>query len=480
MTTIVWFRRDLRLADHSPMRAACATGEPVLPVFIWDPEEEGDAARWPTGAASRVWLHHSLAALDKALVRRGSRLLLACGPTAQVLDEIARATGATALHFNRRVEPASRALEARVTGRLAARFAVTAHGDTLLVPVSRLATASGEPYRVFTPFWRKLREVFDPGHPQPAPSTIGAPARWPASVQLDALGLLPRNRWDIGRTEAWRIGEDAAQARLAAFATEHAEHYGARRDFPAVDGVSRLSPHLHFGEISPRQAWLAVQSAAAAAGLLSVPETMLGWLRQIAWREFACHLLHHYPQTAEAPLRDEFRDFPWHDDPQALARWQRGETGFPIVDAGMRELWQTGWMHNRVRMIVASFLCKDIGAHWLAGARWFWDTLFDADLANNSLGWQWTAGCGADAAPYFRVFNPTLQSAKFDPDGTYLRRWLPELAQLPTADLHAPGQAGALTLASAGVKLGTTYPAPMLDHGVARVAALARLKRTQA
>ena len=480
MSTIVWFRRDLRLADHSPLRAACASGDAVLPVFIWDPEEEGRSGHWPTGAASRVWLHHSLAALGDALAMRGSRLLLACGPTVRVLDELARATGATTLHFNRRVEPAARALETRVAERLGAQLAVTAHADALLVPVTRLATASGEPYRVFTPFWRKLREVFDPGVPQPVPSTIRAPAQWPSSPALDALGLLPRIRWDISMMSGWRIGEDAAQARLAAFVTGHAAHYGERRDFPAVDGVSRLSPHLHFGEISPRQAWLAVQSAAAAAGLLSVPETMLGWLRQIAWREFACHLLHHYPQTTDAPLRHEFRDFPWCDDPPGLARWQRGKTGFPIVDAGMRELWQTGWMHNRVRMIVASFLCKDIGAHWLEGARWFWDTLVDADLPNNTLGWQWTAGCGADAAPYFRVFNPTLQSAKFDPDGAYLRRWLPELAQLPTADLHAPAQAGALTLAAAGVKLGSTYPAPMLDHGAARLAALARLKRARA
>jgi len=480
MSSIVWFRRDLRLADHSPLRAACESGGPVLPVFIWDPEDEEGAGHWGTGAASRVWLHHSLSALGAGLAARGSRLLIARGPTAQVLDELARASGATSLHFNRRVEPAARRLEAQVTARLGERLAVSAHGDAMLVAASRLATANGEPYRVFTPFWRRLREVFEPGPAQPAPAAIRAPATWPDSANLEALGLLPRIRWDIPLAAGWRIGEDGAQARLAEFVDGHAAEYNELRDFPGVDGVSRLSPHLHFGEISPRQAWRAIQSAAAAAGLLSVPETMSGWLRQLAWREFAYHLLHHYPHTTDAPLREDFRDFPWCDDPRGLERWQRGETGFPIVDAGMRELWQTGWMHNRVRMIVASFLCKDIGAHWLAGARWFWDTLVDADLPNNTLGWQWTAGCGADAAPYFRVFNPVLQSAKFDPAGVYLRRWLPELARLPTADLHAPWQAGPLSLAAAGVRLGADYPAPMLDHGAARLAALARLKRVSA
>ena len=477
MTAIVWFRRDLRLTDHSPLSAACATGGPVLPVFVWDPEAD---SRWAPGAASLVWLHHSLDALAATLAARGSRLVLATGDTVRQLDALVRATGATSLHFNRRFEPAERALDARVAAHFSDRLAIAAHDDGVLVPPPRLATGSGEPYRVFTPFWRRLKETYAPEPAQPAPAQLPLPADAPAGVPLTALALLPRVRWDEGLVAHWGIGEAAAAARLADFVAEAAEHYGERRDFPAVDGVSRLSPALHFGEISPHQAWRAVAARASANGLLTVPEALQGWLRQIVWREFAQHLLHHFPATTDAPLRAEFERFPWVDDAAGLARWQRGETGFPIVDAGMRELWQTGSMHNRVRMIVASFLTKDLGVHWRAGAAWFWDTLVDADLANNTLGWQWTAGCGADAAPYFRVFNPTLQSAKFDPDGGYLRRWLPELAQLPTADLHEPAAAGALTLAAAGVTLGRTYPRPMLDHGAARLAALARLKRAQA
>lgn len=473
MTTIVWFRRDLRVSDHGPLTDACARGEAVVPVFVHAP----DAEPWATGAASRVWLHHSLAALGRDLAARGTPLVLRAGHPHDVLVELARETGATALAFNRRPEPAERELEAALAARLGAKLELLAHDDALLVPPARLRTGDGQPYRVFTPFWKRLREVYAPAPVRAAPRRLRAPAVAVTGLPLDALGLLPRIRWDQGVVAHWTIGEAGARARLDAFVADGAAAYGERRDFPGVDGVSRLSPHLHFGEVSPRQVWHAVAAAAAAKGQLSIPETMLGWVRQLAWREFAQHLLHHFPGTPDAPLRAEFADFPWRDDPAGYARWTRGETGYPIVDAGMRELWQTGWMHNRVRMIVASFLTKDLGVHWREGARWFWDTLVDADLGNNTLGWQWTAGCGADAAPYFRVFNPVLQSAKFDPQGHYLRRWLPALAALPDADLHAPWQAAPLTLAAAGVRLGADYPAPMLDHGRARTAALERLKR---
>ena len=473
MSTIVWFRRDLRLADHSPLLAACARGEPVLPVFIWDPAP----GPWATGAASRVWLHHSLVALAQSLEALGSRLLLRAGPVEQVLAELARDGSATTLMFNRRLEPAERVLEARLARTLTPGLELRTFGDGQLLDPSKLQTGSGQPYRVFTPFWRRVRELLRLAAPGAAPATLPTPRTWPSGATLDELHLLPRIPWDHGINAHWHMGEHAAQTRLAHFVAEGADDYLAQRDLPAVDGVSRLSPHLHFGEVSPRQVWHAVAAAAAAQGLMTVPDNRLGWLRQLVWREFAQHLLAHFPETTDAPLREDFATFPWLTDPVGVARWQRGETGFPIVDAGMKELWHTGWMHNRVRMIVASFLTKDIGAHWLEGARWFWDTLVDADLANNTLGWQWTAGCGADAAPYFRVFNPILQSTRFDPDGSYLRRWLPALSRLPTADLHAPWAAPPLTLAAAGVRLGSDYPEPMLDHGVARAAALARLKQ---
>ncbi|HMM75252.1 MAG TPA: deoxyribodipyrimidine photo-lyase [Gammaproteobacteria bacterium] len=473
MTTIVWFRRDLRLADHGPLAAACARGRPIVPVYVHD--DAGDP--WAPGAASRVWLHHSLAALGRDLAARGSPLLLRRGPTVEVLEALAAETGAEALAFNRRHEPHERAREARVRARLGDRLALLVSDDALLVAPERLATGGGRPYRVYTPFWRRLREVFAAGPPQPPPRRLPPPSRPPATLPLAALELLPRIRWDLELVGHWAIGEAGARRRLDAFAADGIEDYASLRDLPGADGVSRLSPHLHFGEISPRQAWHAIAAQAAASGRLGISDEALVWLRQLAWREFAQHLLHHHPATSDAPLREEFMRFPWVEDAAGLARWQRGATGYPIVDAGMRELWRTGWLHNRVRMIVASFLIKDLGVHWREGARWFWDTLVDADLANNTLGWQWTAGCGADAAPYFRIFNPVLQSAKLDPQGHYLRRWLPELAALPTAALHAPWRAAPATLAAAGLRLGVDYPAPILDHAAARSAALARLKR---
>ncbi|MGE3774196.1 MAG: deoxyribodipyrimidine photo-lyase [Gammaproteobacteria bacterium] len=473
MTTIVWFRRDLRLADHGPLAAASARGGPIVPVYVDD--DAGDP--WAPGAASRVWLHHSLASLARDLAARGSPLVLRRGPTAEVLEALVGETGAEALAFNRRHEPHERAREKRVAARLGERVALLASDDGLLVAPAQIATGEGQPYRVYTPFWKRLREIFVPGPPRSPPRRLPPPSQAATSLPLAALELLPRIRWDVDLLAHWTVGEAGGQRRLEAFVADGVEDYAALRDLPGTDGVSRLSPHLHFGEISPRQAWHAVVAQATASGRLGVSDKAVGWLRQLAWREFAQHLLHHYPATSDAPLREEFTRFPWVEDAAGLARWQRGTTGYPIVDAGMRELWQTGWLHNRVRMIVASFLIKDLGVHWREGARWFWDTLVDADLGNNTLGWQWTAGCGADAAPYFRIFNPVLQSAKFDRDGHYLRRWLPELVSLPTAALHAPWQAPPLTLAAAGVRPGVDYPMPIVDHGAARSAALARLER---
>jgi deoxyribodipyrimidine photo-lyase len=336
---------------------------------------------------------------------------------------------------------------------------------------------SGKPFQVFTPFWKNCLAKPDPAEPLPAPARIPAPDKWPDSLPLAALELEPRIDWAAGMRAAWTPGEAGAQDRLAHFFSGAAERYGAARDIPGIEGTSRLSPHLHFGEISPRQVW----HAARLSGIAGWRESR--YLAEVGWREFAHHLLYHFPRTPVEPLRPEFARFPWRENDEALKAWQRGLTGYPVVDAGMRELWATGWMHNRVRMIVASFLVKDLLISWTEGAWWFWDTLVDADLAQNTLGWQWTAGCGADAAPYFRVFNPSGQGEKFDADGSYVRRWCPELARVPQEWLHRPWEAPAAVLAAAGVVLGRNYPKPIVDHAAARdfaLKAFASLKNPEA
>lgn len=477
-TTLVWFRHDLRLADHAPLRAAAAAGR-VVPVFVWAPEEEGE---WAPGGASRWWLHRSLAALDAALRERGSRLVIARGPSAAALVQLARATGASAVRWQRRHEPAARARDAALADALrAAGIEPHQHKGALLAEPEALATKDGGPFKVFTPFWRALESRIEVPAPQPAPRELAAPARWPESLALEALGLAPTIAWDAGLAATWTPGEAGALARLGAFCDGPIGGYKERRDLPAVEGVSRLSPHLHYGEVSPAQCWQAARNAAAqdparAAGADA-------FRRELGWREFAHHVLWWFPRTPTEPMHAKYAAFPWRLEGRAAERspllraWQRGRTGYPIVDAGMRELWATGSMHNRVRMVAASLLVKNLRLHWLHGARWFWDTLCDADLANNTMGWQWTAGCGADAAPYFRIFNPVLQSRRFDPAGAYLRRWLPELARLPDADLHAPWQAEPAVLAAAGVRLGRDYPRPVVDFPRSRDEALAALKR---
>ena len=477
MTTLLWLRHDLRLSDQPALAWALRRGGAVVPVFILEPD-----GPWAPGAATRVFLHDALAALDDALRAAGSRLVLRQGDPVAVLRALAAETGAGALAFNQRMEPAGRRTDAAVVAALDGQLAIEQCNGALLLEPRSVATGSGGPYRVFTPFWRAVHAALQTTPPVAgaAPAHVPAPARWPDSLPLASLDLLPKIRWDAGIREHWPATEAAALDRLETFLDDGVERYAATRDFPAQAGVSRLSPYLHLGQLSPRQVWATVQARAAAAGQMAPGETVLAWLRQLVWREFAHHLLFHFPHTTDAPLRQEFERLPWVEDAAGYHRWCHGETGYPVVDAGMRELWATGFMHNRVRMIVASFLTKDLGVHWLRGAAWFWDTLVDANLANNTLGWQWTAGCGADAAPYFRIFNPVSQSAKFDGSGAYLRRWLPELAALPDADLHAPWLAPPVALAAAGVTLGKTYPAPMLDHALARREALARLERTRA
>lgn len=430
---LVWFRLDLRLLDNPALDAAVRVGGNILPVFVWAPEEE---AHWAPGAASRWWLHQSLSSLDGQLRRRGSRLIVRRGPTLQTLRDLVEETGAEAVFFNRRYEPALIARDTAIERELPTQ----SFNSALLFEPGDICNAAGKPFRVFTAFWKTYcARAGQIGAPGDSPSKIPGPARWPTSLPLTALELEPKINWSTGLCNAWTPGEDSARRVLKRFARTVVREYPELRDRPDVSGTSQLSPYLHFGEIGPRQVcWALRDHPSQGSG---------AYLRQLVWREFAHHLLFHFPHITDDPVRPEFAKFPWRSDEKLLLAWQHGRTGFPLVDAGMRELWQTGWMHNRVRMMVASFLVKDLLMPWQQGARWFWDTLVDADLANNTLGWQWVAGCGADAAPYFRIFNPEIQRAKFDPHDDYVHRWLPELGR-------------------------PAYPPPIVDHAVARERAL--------
>jgi deoxyribodipyrimidine photo-lyase len=470
--TIVWFRLDLRLSDNPALAAAAQGGGPVLPLFVWAPQEEG---AWPPGAASRWWLQRSLEALDADLRRRGSRLLARRGPSLRAIRDLVAETGAGAVHWNRRYEPAAVAAEAEVAESLeAAGLACTSWNAALLFEPGEVRTRSGGPFQVFTPFWNACLSLDDPPAPSPAPGSLQAPRTWPASLKLSDLDLDPGRARAAGLEAAWSPGEKGATKALERFLEEALEEYPRDRDRPEQRGTSRLSPHLHFGEIGPRQIWHALGHRASGKRSGLVGKGTQIFRKEIGWREFAHHLLVHFPHTTDRPLRPEFEAFPWRAAGSDLVAWREGRTGYPIVDAGMRELAGCGWMHNRVRMVVASFLVKDLLLPWQDGARWFWDTLVDADLANNTLGWQWSAGCGADAAPYFRIFNPTLQGERFDPNGDYVRRWVPELEALPARYVHrpwdAPSEEGRVMAAAP-----RPYPAPMVDHGAARVRALAAL-----
>lgn len=468
-TALVWFRRDLRLADNPALRAALAAAESVVPVYIHSPVSGGN---WPPGGAGRWWLHHGLEALDASLRKLGSRLVVRRGALFQTLAGLLAETGAEAVYWNRLYEPSAVACDGEIERVLRAEgFTVGISNGALLYEPWEIGREGGEPYRVFTPFWNAVRRKGLELAPEPAPEALPPVAGTLPGLPIEALGLLPKIPWDAGFGEVWRAGEEAARGRLTEFIESGAlARYREGRDRPDRPGTSRLSPHLHWGEISPRQAVELIRRAMA-------PEAEQGaeaFFRELGWREFAHHLLFHFPETTDEPLDGRFAAFPWaRDTGEDLAAWQRGRTGFPLVDAGMRELWRTGWMHNRVRMAVASFLTKNLLIPWREGARWFWDTLVDADLANNTLGWQWTAGCGADAAPYFRVFNPVLQGERFDPEGVYVRHWVPELASLPAAYLHKPWEAPAPVLRAAGVRLGETYPWPLVDLKSSRERALA-------
>ena len=456
---VFWFRRDLRLSDNPGLYAAAQEG-PVIPVYVHAPDEEA----FPMGAAARWWLHYSLERLSEALNSLRSQLVILQGSSEAVLSDLVHKVGAKAVYWNRRYEPVVRDRDSMVTSILeGAGIDVEIRNGSLLMEPWELATKQGGPYRVFTPFWRTLLAQFQTVDLFPVPDLIQF-QEWPECLRIDDLNLLSGLPLEERLAEVWCPGETGAEKRLR-LASESIATYQDSRNIPGEDATSHLSPHLAFGEVGPRQLWQAVQVMN-----VEIVDTE-PWLRQLAWREFAYHTLYNYPFTIAEPQRPAFKRFPWRNNSDELKRWQQGQTGYPLVDAGMRQLWQTGWMHNRVRMVVASFLVKHLLMSWRQGANWFWDRLVDADLANNIFGWQWTSGCGADAAPYFRVFNPVRQGEKFDVSGVYVRRWVPELRGVPDSHIHRPWELPA-SLSGAQIGRSDGYPKPMIDHAFARKRAL--------
>ena len=453
--TILWFRRDLRLADQAALIAAAGEG-PVIPVYVLDDETPRQRRM---GGASRWWLHHSLAALDAALQARGSRLILRRGKSDEVIAALAAETGAVRVHALRHYEPWWRNAQAA----LAKRVDLILHDGNYLAPAGSITTGSGGQYKIFTPFWRALLATMPPAMPKPAPVTIAAPLAWPASETLADWQLLPtKPDWAVDMAAFWQPGEAGAGKRLDTFVAL-ASAYGEQRNLPSVDGTSFLSPHLHFGEISPATIWHRIANAGGSV------ETFLG---ELGWRDYAQNVILQFPEYASKNARPAFDALPWRTGADAdadLRAWQQGQTGYPIVDAGMRQLWATGWMHNRVRMIAASFLIKHLLIDWRQGEQWFWDTLVDADYGSNAVNWQWTAGTGVDSNMFVRIMAPLSQSEKFDAAG-YIRQWVPELAPLPDAAIHDPDEAG---------RRPAGYPPNRIGHREARERALAAVKQLQ-
>ena len=461
---IVWFRQDLRLADNPAFSAAVAMDAPVLPVYVLD---DDSAAKHRMGAASRWWLHESLTALDADL---DHGLVCARGDAYRRILQLAQDVDALGVFWNRCYEPWRIDRDKRIKAKLlGAGHLVRSFNGSLLFEPPHITKRDGTPYRVFTPFYRKgcLGGAPAPRKPLPAADEYSIYRAGEAATIAD-LELKPAIEWYREMAEVWQPGERGAAERLHAFLDAGLRGYADGRDRPDKEHVSRLSPHLHFGEISPHTVWQAAGRLASGELANDVDK----FLSELGWREFSYYLLYYWPTLPEINLQKKFDRFPWRVDDEALARWQRGLTGYPIVDAGMRQLWRTGFMHNRVRMICGSFLVKNLLLDWRCGERWFWDTLVDADLANNSAGWQWIGGCGADAAPYFRIFNPVSQGQKFDPAGAYVRHFVPEIAGLPDDYLHRPWEAPADVVEAAGIRLGEDYPLPIVDLKASRERAL--------
>ncbi|MFC1680556.1 cryptochrome/photolyase family protein [Pseudomonadota bacterium] len=458
---LFWFRRDLRLSDNPAMSMAIAEADQVTPIYLHCQQEE---APWVPGAASNWWLHHSLTDLQRNVRRLGLVLIIRDGDSSRVmLERLIADTGAAAVYWNRLYEPAVTERDSQVEEALSgAGIRVHTFNASLLNEPWEVATRENRPYKVFTPYYKSCRGGIRPERGLHAPPVRGSGnVSPPDSIAIERLGLLPRGGWTDGLARDWTPGEAGAMSALDAFTGSEAPfHYPRDRDLPASAGVSRLSPHLHFGEVAPARVWFEVAQRAVIEKREFDAEP---YLRQLVWRDFAHHLLYYFPHTATEEFNPRFGRFPWRRDPALFDAWSKGMTGIPLIDAGMRQLWQSGWMHNRVRMNVASFLTKHCLIDWRDGARWFWDTLVDADLANNTMGWQWAAGCGADAAPFFRIFNPVRQGEKFDPEGDYVRTWIPELSHLGANRIHkpwdGPDPAGSLSVA------GQTeyYPSPIVD-----------------
>ena len=470
---LFWFRQDLRLSDQPALHAAAANG-PVACVYILD-----DTLAWTMGSASRWWLHHSLNSLIDDLEKIGVRLVLRRGSAKSIIPTLVREIDAKAVYWNRCYEPAAIARDTQIKASLKEiGISAESFNGSLLFEPWEIKNGSGTHFKVFTPFSKACLAGAPPPHPLGKPKQITGAAINVPSDTLDDWKLLPtKPDWSASLKGEWTIGEKGAEKQLKSFLNAGLFNYASGRDRPDENNTSRLSPHLHFGEISPRQAFYAARQIAETNTTAGITKQVDKFISEILWREFSYHLLFAHPDLADAPLNKAYLNFPWEEDARLLKAWQKGQTGIPLVDAGMRQLWQTGWMHNRVRMVVASLLIKNMLQPWQQGASWFWDTLVDADMASNSASWQWVAGSGADAAPYYRIFNPVLQGLKFDPKGDYVRRFVPELAGLPAELIHAPWEASPIDLKDANVVLGKTYPKPVIDLKASRNRALEAHKR---
>jgi deoxyribodipyrimidine photo-lyase len=480
---LIWFRTDLRLADNPALTDAVASGRPIVAVYVLEHEKHGLR---PLGGASRWWLHHSLVRLQSDLKASGVSLIFANGDAADEIPRIAKALDAACVVWNRRYGGAERDLDAKIKSTLKDQgLEVRSHNGHLLREPWEVNGKTGAPMKVFTPYWRASRALGEPAPALPTPEMNSALSAGVVAnakgVSLESLALRPtKPDWSTEMATLWQPGEAGARTNLSAFLADYVKNYGENRNRPDRISTSRLSPHLKFGEISPRQIWHATRTAFESGTTPAKEYDIDKFLTEIGWREFSYHLLYQFPRLANDNFQTKFNDFPWQTNAKNLVAWQKGLTGYPIVDAGMRELWRTGWMHNRVRMIVGSFLVKHLLLDWRQGEDWFWDTLLDADPASNAASWQWVAGSGADAAPYFRIFAPVLQGEKFDPNGDYVRKYVPELAKMPKQFIHKPWLAPHPVLAQAGITLGMNYPHPIVIHEEARKRALAAFKSISA